>query len=410
MRPGSHEKELPGNLFWWESPDGSRVMTFKIPNTYCCNFKNTGAGESDEVRNLRAELKMSQEQGIDFMFFYGVGNHGGGPTIANLNRIRKLQDDFGYEVLVHGSPDSYFDNMTGLKPDIPIVQDDLQHHASGCYSTHSETKSNNRKAEHRLMTAEKFASAAESMLGLSYPLDRFNKAWQNVLFNQFHDIMGGCSIREAYEDAREVYGEALNIGAEALNAALQKIAWSIDTMKPEIEALSKEMDWKSWENLDCGAPLVVFNPLSWEVKAPVQVNRNVKGITDETGIPVPVQKVRASQSNGGTDKWDTLFEAAIPALGYRVYWMYMNREFDIGGAGTLLLPEGAVLENAFIKLEIDPYTGYIQRLFDKKNGVEVFEGMGAVPVVIDEYHCDTWAHNIFEFRNEVGRFGEARLS
>ena len=32
-----------------------------------------------------------------------------------------------------------------------------------------------------------------------------------------------------------------------------------------------------------GTPLVVFNPLAWEVTVPVQVNKSVAGITDEEG-------------------------------------------------------------------------------------------------------------------------------
>ena len=31
MRPGMHENpEIPENLFWWDSPDGSRVLTYRI--------------------------------------------------------------------------------------------------------------------------------------------------------------------------------------------------------------------------------------------------------------------------------------------------------------------------------------------------------------------------------------------
>ena len=42
MRPAKHEKELPENLFWWESPDQSRVLAYRIPFSYGtgCNDKN----------------------------------------------------------------------------------------------------------------------------------------------------------------------------------------------------------------------------------------------------------------------------------------------------------------------------------------------------------------------------------
>ena len=94
-----------------------------------------------------------------------MGNHGGGPTISNLNNIRDLQK-IGKDKLVHSSPNQYFE-VSKLKIELPIVKDDLQHHASGCYSAHSQTK-NNRIAEHRLITAEKFMTVSHILTGLPY--------------------------------------------------------------------------------------------------------------------------------------------------------------------------------------------------------------------------------------------------
>lgn len=62
------------------------------------------------------------------------------------------------------------------------------------------------------------------------------------------------------------------------------------------------------------------------------------------------------------------------------------------------------MENDWVRLEIDDQTGCISRIFDKKNQVEVLQGQGAVLIVIDETGSDTWAHGIFSFRNEIGRF------
>jgi alpha-mannosidase len=408
MRPGDNEKELPSNLFWWESPDGSRVMAFKIPFSYGQYYFEDNKVDPIEQQKLIATLKLAEEQKVDFMGFYGVGNHGGGPTIATLNNIRKMKSEIGAETFIHSSPNGYFEEMSKMKLDLPVVKEDLQHHASGCYSAHSETKANNRRVEHRLLAAEKFSSVAQELLKLDYPQQRLQKAWQNVMFNQFHDIICGCSIKEAYQDAREFYGEALNIGAETLNAALQKISWSIDTMGSEPVSLSKEKDWKVWEIGDRGVPLVVFNPLSWEVKAPIQVNKALKGIADEAGNIYEIQPVRATQTNG-TDKWDTLFIGTVPAMGYKVYWIYRDKVLEKPDTAAKMIAEGTVLENEFVKLEIDAYTGYIKKLYDKKNDVEVLKGNGAVPVVIDEVNSDTWAHNIFEFRNEVAKFGDASV-
>lgn len=402
MRPGDHEKELPGTVFWWESQDGSRVLAFKIPISYT-------ASDKEKVKSRALEVKkMAEEQGIDFMCFYGVGNHGGGPTIANIRGIYELQKQEDGERYIFSSPEQYFESLEGHIEKLPVVKDDLQHHASGCYSTHWEVKANNRKAEHRLLNAEKYSAMAYCLLDYPYPGKDIQAAWEKVLFNQFHDIMGGCSIKAAYDDARDWHGWALHTADWIQNAAIQKISWSIDTMKEGIESLSKEQSGRLWELNDQGTPFVVFNPLSWEVKAPVQVNSLVKGVTDEAGNPVLSQVVRGPQTNG-QDKWNTLFEATIPAMGYRVYWVYLNKGFAGKTKGSSLKTSKNVLENNYIRLEVEEHTGYIKSLYDKRTKVELFKKPAAVPVVIDIHHCDTWAHNVFEFNREIGQFADAQV-
>lgn len=76
MRPGEHEKHLP-TVFWWEGPDGSRVLTHRIMGEY--NSRPDGSDLMDKRDQYRAE---SQRLELPLMVFYGVGNHGGGPTHA----------------------------------------------------------------------------------------------------------------------------------------------------------------------------------------------------------------------------------------------------------------------------------------------------------------------------------------
>ncbi|MCU6795982.1 hypothetical protein OB236_28065 [Paenibacillus sp. WQ 127069] len=429
MRPEEHEQHIPANLYWWESMDGSRVMTYRIP----CGY-NTHQFETSEPKIMKVR-EIAVQQQTDQMCFYGVGNHGGGPTIANLHEIRAVKERPGGEAILLSSPDAYFERMQAHGPILPVVTGELQHHASGCYSTHSETKASNRKTEHRLMTAEKLSALAYRLLGHDYDSAQFQKAWECVMFNQFHDIMGGCSIKEAYDDAREAYGYAQHVASISSNAALQRISWSINTMRPGITFLDKNKDRTLWEQNDSGIPVVVFNPLSWDVEAPVVVTQQMKGITDEEGNPVVIQHVRASRTNGG-DKYDTLFRGVIPAFGYRVYWIFRNQTFTITDPGAsvgtdpnsgnaasqtsceqtpkdalLVSSQGAeaFLENAWVRLEIDPHTGYVKSLFDKRAGIEIVDSRLAVPLVMDEHDCDTWGHGKLEFRNEIGRFTDATV-
>ncbi len=408
MRPGPDEKELPGNLFLWESPDGSRVTAFRIPYEYSIWWGDINNPDPVEKQKLVATRALAKELGYDQMGFYGVGNHGGGPTIENLRMMRELKKEWGDDILVMSSPDRYFDAVKDKGPSLSVVRDDLQHHAVGVYSAHSEIKSLNRRAEHRLFSAEAFSVMAHRLLGLSYPAAEIRRAWECVMFNQFHDIVTGCSIREAYQDARESYGCALDIAARAQNGALQKISWSIDTSGGRDVALTKEKDVVLWEVEGIGAPLVVFNPHPWEVRSPVQVNKKLKGITDKSGRPLPLQIVRGTQTNID-DKWDTLFTAEVPPMGYRMYRIYREREFPQGDLPGMLNAGDTFLENGFVRLELDASTGYIKRLYDKKSGIDALSGPGAVPVVIDETEADTWAHLMTSFIKEAGRFTGATV-
>ena len=403
MRPGAHEKDLPGDIFWWESADGSRVLTCRLS----CGYGTCWGTDLSVMYERLADR--AEEQGIPLMLFYGVGNHGGGPTVAELHRCEAMIAKSTRTAIRYSSPDGYFKDLRALGGEYPVVRGDLQHHASGCYSTTSDIKALNRKAECRLVSAEKFMTIANEKLKLPYRSDLIKKAWEDVLFNQFHDIMGGCSIPEAYDDAREFYGEALKLGGDMLNASLQKLSWNIDTMGDRQFFLSKDFDWAVWEMKQGGAPVVVFNPLSWEVDAVVQLSKKVSRIEDDLGSPVALQHVRASRSNV-QDMWDTLFRAAIPAFGWRVFRIFLSKEPEAPDSPRSLISGGNWLENDWLRLELDPYTGNVSRLYDKADGVEVFSSSGATPVVIDDECSDTWAHAVFEFRTEVGRFGDASVT
>ncbi len=311
MRPQEHEKELPSSLFWWESADGSRVLTFRVPINYGSWGYPSGEPERKKIDDVAS---IAQKQGIDFMCFYGVGNHGGGPTRRSIRTIRDMQKEGEGREIVFSTPETYFREMLAAGKDIPVVKGDLQHHASGCYSAHSETKASNRKAELRVIAAEKLASLAHGLTGFAYPAARLREAWEKVLFNQFHDVIGGCSVPEAYEDSREFYGQSLTVSAEVLNLSAQKISWAIDTSVPGGMPLSREKDWILWEKDDLGTPVAVFNPLSWEVAAPIRIERKLASVTDHDGAPLPLQHVRASRTLQDQE-WDSLFIGRVPGNG-----------------------------------------------------------------------------------------------
>ena len=379
MRPGPHEMTLPGPYFWWESPDGSRVLTYRIPHEYCSSGADLGYQIDKSLAQLPADAP-------ELMVFYGVGNHGGGPTRANLDSIRRLDAVGGLPRLRCGSPREFFDRLVAGGTEVPTHAGELQQHAVGCYSAHSGVKRWNRRAENLLARAEKWATVASSAAGVPYPAAELEQAWKLVLFNQFHDTLGGVAIEPAYEDSRDQYGHATSLAGEAFNRAVQSLTRRI-AIEPEPEM----------------TPLVVVNPHPWRLVADVEFEFGGfpafgTRAVDDSGTPVAVQRTRSMATVSGWRR-RLVLAADVPPLGYRVYRIHPDGD-DVGASAVEATDTR--LENDFVAVDIDPATGWVRTLRDKVSDVDLAGG-AAHAVVIDD-DSDTWGHRAHSYDRVAGRF------
>jgi alpha-mannosidase len=377
LRPGPHEMTLPGPIFRWESADGSQVVAYRIPHEYC----SPGADLGHHVDKSLAQLPPEPPE---LMVFYGVGNHGGGPTKANLDSIARLNATGGLPRMELSSARAFFDRVAP-NGDLPTHAGELQHHGVGCYSAHSGIKRWNRRAENLLQRAEKWAAVADALGGPRYPLAELTEAWKLLLFNQFHDTLAGTSIAPAYEDARDQIGHASSIAALAFNRAVQSLARRIEI--PFEEGMT---------------PIVVFNPHPWPLRADVEFEfagfpNSEARMTDEEGAPVPVQRTPGTTTLNGS-RGRLVFAAEVPPLGHRVYRIYAG-EVD---AEPVAATE-TTLENEHLLLEIDPRSGRIARLVVKETGADLAAPRKRHAVVVDD-RSDTWGHRVRAYDDEIGEF------
>lgn len=397
MRPAEgDEKKYPfaDCVFNWKYKDGC-VTAFRIIDGYGENIKD------DE--KLKKFDSLAENYNHDIMMFYGVGNHGGGPTIRNINVIHKFMNKSEHE-FVFSCPDRFFEDIKNQNPDLNDYEGDLQNHASGCYSANSYVKSANRIAEDRLSESEKWLTMANILLGRENNAGLTEEAWKGVLFNQFHDLLCGCSVKSSFDDARGDFEFAKSVSFKLKSRSLQAISWNIDTDKG-VGALSKDCDWL-WEAGDLGTPVVVFNPLSFDVTVPVQIRkpRYCAGITyveNDEEIAVPFQEVREDMTEHDY-KTAFMINASVPAYGYRTFWVYAQNEHKFEKKNLLNIGEN-FLENDRIRVEFDKETGCISSLTDKK-GKNYVGKYASKPVLIDDSENDTWAHEKFIFDKVIGEF------
>ena len=384
MRPAPvWEMEYPdGTLFFWQSQDGSRVLAAQIPIGYDGSENNL----REKVDGLRRYPFLTAGQ-RHILCFYGVGNHGGGPTRKAIALLESLRDEASSDYTVQfSSMEAFFEAFKGDtdESNIPVMQNELQHHARGCYSAHSEMKRLNRQVEHALMSAERFATVAWLLGVHPYPHDAFARCWQDLLYNQFHDIIAGTSLELSYEDTRDQLGAARHRADVIANAAIQSIARNIDTSA-------------------AGNTIVAINPLPWPVSAPlVAPSITERGIgrsyhiVNENEELIPSQEIRGER----IDHRRRAFLAAIPAMGYRVFHARPeSRRYK----HALPLAYGRdFLENMWWRIEFDTHTGAITRLFDNTLKMDVVTDGAVLAAMVD--NSDTWGHDLTEFRVEAARF------
>jgi len=324
-------------LFWWESPDGSRVLAF----TSVYNNFVTPQNIVDLVIDFyeRYGLKTA-------MFVYGVGNHGGGATIEDIEAALKIQEKGLLPDVFFSTTHNFFrevlNELDGKR--IPVINDELQFIFDGCYTTHGDIKRYNRLCERLLVDAEKFAAFSGS-----YPHDSVKKAWRNMLFNQFHDILDGSGTSEAYVYPRKLAEESIRIARETLNSSIQRIADQIGFSRSKIA-------------------VVVFNSLSWDrvdvvrVKIPGEKIPRRPMLISADGR----EKVKAQLSGE-----DLIFVAKVPSMGYKTYYLVGDEE-EHEEPLTVKFDDDTI-ENEYFKLEIDKDSGTIASLLDKSEKRFVFK-------------------------------------
>jgi alpha-mannosidase len=365
--------QLPFKLFWWESPDGSKVLTY-FPHDYA----------NDNLNPVRLSYDLSQARQrapgmLEVMDLYGIGDHGGGPTRAILDEgVHWMQPDKVVPKSNFGTAQTYFTSVEskiapaspvwdyssiakGYNPPptpangevaIPTWKTEMyfEYHR-GVMTTQANHKRNMRDSEEEALNAEKFASLAW-LDGKPYPGDELTEAWKKITFNDFHDLAAGSGIGIIYKEAQKDFDD---------------VRWATNEISQQsIKALQAGID----THVAAGVPVLVLNPLAWERSGPVTVDVQLPAAASGVSVLDAANHVVPSQilkSNAKTNSYTLLILANnVPSMGYKVLHVVPGtRPF-----ASDLKAEGLTLENSALRVTVDKQTGCITSLYDKQTKFE----------------------------------------
>ena len=401
--------QLPLKLFWWQSPDGSRVLSY-FPHDL---VQDTEAIEV--ARDLAAAIKLNPGQD-EMMHLYGpsLGRLAVAPARDAIENGRRWSDPNNiFPRVQFRTSQSFFNKMNGRvattgmpvwnyqtfaagntelpvpppgKISLPVWNDEiyLEHHR-GTYTSQAIQKFNMRHSEESLLNAEKYSSLAW-LRGSSYPGDQFTLAWKKEAFNEFHDVAAGTAIAAVYKDAQKDFDVVQWTANEATSNALKELDSHINTAAHP------------------GVPIVVWNPLSWNrtgiVSASVQMPQaqpNGIKVLDDDNQPVLMQVLSKDVE---TNTYHLLLKPKnVPSVGYAVLHAVPGQQ-KIHSDLTL---NGYTMENSLVRIVLDPKTGCITSLYQKAAKFESIvpgECGNMLQAFVDNARSMTEANNVDNVRVE----------
>jgi alpha-mannosidase len=385
--------KFPHQLFWWESPDGSRVLS----------LMSSPIGEGiDPLKMIDYGCGWQNSTGInESLWLFGVGDHGGGPTRDMLELADRWSKSDVFPDLKFTTAAEYLTKLASSKQSqtLPIWKDELylEFHR-GCFTTHADQKISNRQCEDLLYQAELWSSLASIVTKQAYPDESRNQievAWKQTLFNQFHDIIPGTAIAPVYITANEGWENVERITTQIISDALAQISDRILLPSPPVEG---------------AIPIVIFNALNWKRTEVIEIQTDTRllgevGYLGSNWIVYDADgKLLPSQSSAN----DLLFLTVdLPSVGYRLYWLAVEtelgdlprqpnnpppvREQRLSIATETLASSGFIFKNQFLEVEIDAQTGDIASIWDKTNHRQILAGGNQLQAFKDsEQYWDAW--------------------
>ncbi len=316
---------FPYSLFYWVGIDGT------VLNSIAFGHSRDGYNSDFALDRFLEQWRNWQDKKDPMLYAFGYGDGGGGPTEEMLIRaeiLNKLPSLPKIKLEYPSLKERYMDSFASLKDQTWSGELYAEFHR-GVMTSHTRIKRLNRRAELSLREAElwtgilEFSSDGRNRSALR---KEFEELWKIVLKNQFHDVLPGSAINEAYVTAYQ-----------------------------ELEKVVERAGQLSQESMTALAPNgvgLLFNSLPWA--------RKCEYITLPTGDYTSSQKTEEGY----------LVRVSVPSVGYS----RLGKESILvveAPASVMEYDKKIIFENKHFKITLEKSEGCISSIYDKEFDREV---------------------------------------
>ena len=388
--------ELPQS-FCWQGYDDSRIIGYRLNSPY-----NTLMGNS--AVDIAAYIDRYSEESEDICRFWGIGNHGGGPSRKDMEDIGRLMSSREDCTILHSTPEAYIDNLD--RDTLPVFDRDLNPLDAGCYTSMKRMKKHYRRLESKLAVAEKAAVMAEVIGDYTYPVPDLQSACKDLLFCQFHDILPGTCVKTSECESVQKLNHGLEIADKIIVGAFYALALRQRPAQPG------------------DIPLLVLNPHPYPITGIFEgefmlADQNwdptyVCGTVYEGETPLPTQMEKEKSSMNLDWRKKVAFYATLQPLSVNRFDCHLQTLPERPSViCDLTVKDEYIFQNNDMTCVLDTGTGWLKSWI--VNGEEF---AGAEFGRLDVYHdtCDPWLINgkeISEFQDSfhlLGRRESAKLA
>lgn len=326
-------------IYNWRAPSGAQVLTYREPKWY---NQTVTPDLFLHVPSFCAEYGISC-----YLKVYGVGDHGGGPTRRDIEKILEMASWPLFPDIHFGTLHGFFDKLAVFRDHFETVDSELNSVFTGCYSSQSEIKKANRLAECRLADAEALDVMAAALCPDYQTQSAFSSAWEKTLFNQFHDILPGSGVRETRQFAMGEFQRAMTTAGVNAASAMHALNQRIDTSALELSdsadlaygaGCGYALSEASGVHFPCAERgsgsrrvLTLWNPTAWE-------RSGVFELTVWDWIS-PASRIRAVDASGNTVPVQVL-EEGTHYWGHHFTRLAVQTTLAPMGWGSILLCDG----------------------------------------------------------------------